>query len=139
MNLTNLHLHNARKVMAWVIGIAAFSPFLLYLDDPAVKNRKPLSEVTGRVTYSGHPLSEVTICLDRGGDHAAFSSLSSDGSFRLRSMELNSTGAYRGRYHAHLYSNPNGPSLPAKFADPKTSGVEIEIDADWNDLNIDLN
>ena len=125
--------------MGWAIGIVGFSPFLLYLDFPTSQGSKPLSDVTGRVTYSGHPVSEMTICLDLGDAHSAFSSLKSDGSFRLYSMQENTTGAYRGRYHAHLYSHLNGPTLPAKFADPKTSGVEIEIDADWNELKIELN
>jgi hypothetical protein len=134
----NLHLHHARTVMGWVLGIAAFSPFVLCLEfsDP---NNKTLSDVTGRVTYSGRPLSEMTICLDEGGIHSAFSALRSDGSFRLRSMKEGCAGAYRGRYHAHLYSHPYGPSLPAKYGDPSTSGVEIDIDTDWSNLNIDLN
>jgi hypothetical protein len=135
----NGHLHNARKLMAWVIGIIAFSPFALCLEFPTPKNSKPLSDVTGRVTYSGHPLSEMTICLDLGGTHSAFSALNPDGSFRLVCMDGGCAGAYRGRYHAHLYPHPNGPTRPAKFGDPKTAGVEINIDTDWSELNIDLN
>jgi hypothetical protein len=133
----NVHLHHARNVMGWVIGIAAFSPFALCLEFPSPKNT--LSDVTGRVTYSGRPLNDMTICLDLGGVHSAFSALSSDGSFRLLSMNEGCAGAYRGRYNAHLYTHQHGPSLPAKFGNPKTSGVEIEIDTDWSDLNIDLN
>jgi hypothetical protein len=123
--------------MGWVLGTAALSPFALYcfeLPSPEAT----LSEVTGRVTYSGRPLNDMILCLDSGGVHSAFSALKSDGSFRLVNMKEGCTGAYRGRYHAHLYSHFTGPSLPAKYGDPKTSGVEIEIGTDWSDLSIDL-
>ena len=53
-------------------------------------------------------------------------------------MTWGNTGAIPGRYHAHLYTEPHGPSLPAKYADSRTSGLEIDIASDWNDLNIDL-
>lgn len=132
----NVHLHRARTIMGWLIGIAAFSPFVLCLDFANPNNT--LSDVTGRVTYSGQPLNEMMICLDVGGVHSAFSRLNSDGSFRLLSMAEGRAGASRGRYHAHLYSQSNGPTLPAKFGDPTTSGVEIDIDTDWSDLSIDL-
>jgi hypothetical protein len=112
----NVHLHRTRKIMGWVIGIVAFSPFILCLDFSNPKNT--LSDVTGRVTYSGQPLNETTLCL--------------------LSMTEGRAGAYRGRYNAHLYTHTDGPSLPAKYADSATSGVEVEIDADWSELNIDL-
>jgi hypothetical protein len=135
--LMNSHLHQARNVMGWVLAIAAFSPFALCcFEFPSSKNS--LSDVTGRVTYSGHPLNDMFLCLDSGGVHSAFSALKSDGSFRLLNMKEGSTGAYRGQYHAHLYSHSMGPSLPAKYGDPKTSGVEIVIGTDWCDLEIDL-
>jgi hypothetical protein len=132
----NVHLHRSRTIMGWLIGIAAFSPFVLCLD--FAKPQNTLSDVTGRVTYSGQPLNQMIICLDVGGVHSAFSMLNPDGSFRLRSMTEGCEGASRGRYHAHLFSQPNGPSLPAKFSDPTTSGVEIDINTDWSDLSIDL-
>ena len=91
------------------------------------------------MTYSGRPLNDMTICLDSDGLHSAFCTLKSDGSFRLLSINEARVGAFRGRYHAHLYSHPGGPSLPAKYGDPETSGVELEIDTDWSDLHIDLN
>jgi hypothetical protein len=132
----NVHLHRTRTIMGWVIGIVAFSPFVLCFDFSNPKNT--LSDVTGRVTYSGQPLTEMTICLDVGGTHSAFGRLNADGSFRLLSMTEGRAGAYRGRYNAHLNAHQHGPSLPAKYRDSTTSGVEIEIDTDWSDLNIDL-
>jgi hypothetical protein len=124
--------------MGWVLGIAFFSPFVLCLDF-SNPERETLSDVTGRVTYSGRPLNDMTICLDLDGLHSAFSTLKSDGSFRLLCLTGRRAGAFRGRYHAHLYSNPGGPSLPAKYVNPDTSGLELEIATDWNDFKIDLN
>ena len=98
-----------------------------------------LSDVTGRVTYCGKPLHGMTLCLDSvGGVHCAYATLRSDGSFRLINMTGNNTGAVPGRYYAHLYPNPYSSSLPAKYHDSRTSGLEIDVATDWNELNIDL-
>jgi hypothetical protein len=133
----NVHLHHSRNVVGWILGIAALSPFTLIFESSSPKFT--LSDVTGRVTYSGHPLNNVTICLDsEGGIHSAFGTLGSDGSFRLLNMNANCTGASPGRYHAHLYSASQASNLPDKYRNPKTSGLEIEIDSDWSDLHIDL-
>ncbi|MGP0064818.1 MAG: hypothetical protein ACLQGP_14625 [Isosphaeraceae bacterium] len=133
----NLHLHHSRNVMGWILGIAAFSPFALIFDSS--DSKYTLSDVTGRVTYSGRPLSDVIICLDtEGGVHSAFGSLGPDGSFRLLNMDAGSVGAFPGRYHAHLYNHSQASNLPEKYSNPKTSGIEIEIDSDWSDLHIDL-
>jgi hypothetical protein len=133
----NIHLHHARNAMGWILGIAAFSPFALIFESSSAK--LTLSDVTGRVTCSGRPLNDVTICLDSaGGVHSAFGSLGSDGSFRLLSMNEGCAGASPGRYHAHLYSHRQATKLPEKYRDPQTSGLEIEIDSDWSDLHIDL-
>jgi hypothetical protein len=131
----SLHLHRARNIMGWALGIVAF----LLCFDFSSPPKETLSDVTGRVTYSGRPLEHTTICLDSDGVHSAFSLLSPDGSFQLLSMTEYRVGASRGRYHAHLDSLPGGPPLPAKYRDPSTSGVEIEIDTDWSKLSIDLN
>jgi hypothetical protein len=129
-----VHLRQARNVIGWILGIAAFSPLALCyeLSNPRVT----LSDVTGRVTYPGHPLTGAAICLE-SGNQTAIGTLESDGSFRL--MCINGrVGAFPGLYHAYLCSPLGGPSLPAKFRDPRTSGLEIEIASDWTELNIDL-
>jgi hypothetical protein len=133
----NVHLHHSRNVMGWVIGIAVFSPFALIFESSEPKFT--MSDVTGRVTYSGHPLNDVMICLDtEGGVHSAFGALGSDGSFRLLNMNGTVSGALPGRYHAHLYSISQASNLPERYKNPKTSGLEIDIDSDWNDLHIEL-
>ena len=91
----NVHLHHSRNVMGWVLGIAAFSPFVLMFESSSPSSTP--SDVTGRVTYSGHPLNDAIICLDsEGGIHSAFGSLSgSDGTFRLLNFGWGITGAFR--------------------------------------------
>ncbi len=133
----SLHLHHSRNLMGWILGIAAFSPFALILEPSNPKYT--LSDVTGRVTYSGHPLNDVIICLDtEGGVHAAFGSVGPDGSFRLLNMDGGYAGANPGRYHAHLYSTSQASNLPEKYRKSETSGLDIDIDSDWSDLHIEL-
>ena len=133
----NVHLHRSRYVMGWVLAIIFFSPFALILASPQSKVSR--SGVTGRVTCSGRPLSDVMICLDaEGGDHSAFGPLGSDGSFQLLSMRDGCPGTAPGRYHAHLYTTAQGAKLPAKYRSTQTSGLEIEIESDWNELDIEL-
>ena len=132
----NLHSQQDRNVVGWILGIAAF--FTLALCYESMNPRVTLSDVTGRVTCSGRALTGATIWLySESGNHTAVSKLGSDGSFRLLSMK-GRAGAVPGLYHAYLYSRKGGTSVPAKFSDPRTSGVEIEIASGWNDLNIDL-
>jgi hypothetical protein len=132
----NVHSQQARTVIGWILGIAAFSPFALCYQpsNPQVT----MSDVTGRVTYSGRPLTGATICLDsESGNPSVLATLGPGGSFQLRNIQ-GRVGALPGLYHAFLYSRPGGTSLPAKFGDPRTSGLEIEIASGWNELNIDL-
>jgi hypothetical protein len=132
----NVHSQQARNVIGWILGITAFSAVgLCYQSsNPQVT----LSQVTGRVTYSGHPLTGASICLDSdNGKLSALGTVGSDGSFRLLNLH-GRAGAFPGLYHAYVYGQKGGPSLPAKFADPRTSGLEIEIASGSNELTIDL-
>jgi hypothetical protein len=132
-----VHVHHARKVVASIFVIAAVSSPFLY--NELVNPRVGLSDVTGRVTYSGHPITSAFICLNsESGNHSAVGKLGADGTFRLHCVP-GSPGAFPGLYHAYLYSRQGGASLPAKFRDPHTSGLEIDIAPGWSDLNIDLN
>jgi hypothetical protein len=133
-----VHLHSGRKLMGWALVVLAIVPSALCFE-PATSPRVELSDVTGRLTYSGKALNDMTLCLDSpAGVHCAYASLRPDGSFRLINMDGFGMGALPGRYHAHLYTHPHGPSLPARYRDSKTSGLEIEVASDWNELNIDL-
>jgi hypothetical protein len=132
----NFHAQQRRNVIGWILGIAAFSSLAVCYQ--SLNTRVTLSDVTGRVTYSGRPLTGATICLNsESGNHSAVGKLGSDGSFRLKSIP-GRVGAFPGLYHAYLYSRKGGTSLPAKFRDPRTSGLEIKIASGWSDLDIDL-
>jgi hypothetical protein len=131
----SVDLHLARRLVAWGLGIAALTPFFFCLEPPP--EHQDVSNVTGRVTYSGRPLSNMCICLDTDGGHSALGSLRDDGSFRLVNLHGHD-GAEPGRYRAHLYPYQNAPTFPAKYQDPRTSGLEIDVASDWSYLNIDL-
>ena len=75
----NLHLHHARNAMGWILSVVAFSPFALIFESPSP--RLTLSDVTGRVMYSGRPLNDVIICLDSRTCIPRSGILGSDGSF----------------------------------------------------------
>jgi len=122
--------------MACFLGAAALSPLALSLGSPLPL--APPSVVTGRVTFEGRPVSDMTMCLDRGGMHAAYAHLRDDGTFDLISQAWTDGGAQPGRYRGHLYTHAHGPRMPSRFADPATSGIEIEIASGWNDFRIDL-
>ncbi len=79
----SVDLHLARRLVAWGLGIAALTPllFCFYLEPPA--EQQDLSTVTGRITYSGRPIRNMSICLDTDGGHSALGCLNDDGTFRL--------------------------------------------------------
>src|SRR4051812_30813740 len=131
------HLHLTRKLMAWGLGVLAIVPAVLFT---AASSPVPnLSKVSGRVTHSGRPLNDMTLCLDtKGGAHTAYAPLRADGSFYLINMSRGYPGALPGRYYAHLYTHPHGPKLPDKYRDSAASGIEVEVAPDWNDFHIDL-
>ena len=135
----HIHLHLARKLMAWGLGIMVLAPFVLCLE-PLASPRKPpdLPSVAGRVTYFGRPITDMYICLDLGQAHSALGLLQPDGSFRIVHVNSGRPGALPGQYHAHISSPLNGPSLPARYQDSRTSGLEIDVESDWSYFNIDL-
>ena len=137
----NVHVHHARTVMGWVLGILAFLPFTLIFASSAEpsKQRDELAVVIGRATYSGRPLHDMILCLDsKVGVHSAYAPLEADGSFRLGSIETGVGFAFPGRYHAHFLRRSDSPALPAKYCDASSAGLDLEIPAHSSDLNIDL-
>ena len=133
-----LDLRNGRKLMGWAALLLAIVPSALCFE-PRIISGPGFSEVTGRLTYSGKVLTDMTLCLDSpDGLHSAYASIRSDGSFRLINMMGNRLGAAPGQYHAHLYTHSNGPAIPVKYHDSKTSGLVINVTSGWNDFKIDL-
>jgi hypothetical protein len=119
-----------------MLGAVAMTPFAMYFDSPA-----PMSKtvpVTGRVTCSGRPLPDTILCLDRNGGHSAYAPLEADGKFRILNMNWTEEGATPGKYRAHLFTHSSGPEFPAKYRDPETSGIELDVTTGWNHFDIDL-
>jgi hypothetical protein len=133
----SIELHLARRLVAWGMGIAALSPFLICLQPPP-SPRPDLSVVTGRVRYSGHPITNMYICIDMNGSHSALGALHEDGSFRLVNFQYGRDGVFAGRYRAHLDPYLNAPPLPNKYGNSRTSGLEIDVAPDWNHVDIEL-
>lgn len=133
----SVHLHRTRQWAAWILTAFALSPFALCFAS-SESTPVPLSPVTGRMTLAGQPAGEVFICLDSGSEHVAFATLEADGAFRLSNMRWAEGGAPPGRYHAHLFTPAGGKEIPKKYQDPRTSGIVIDVAADWNDFRIDL-
>jgi hypothetical protein len=94
-----------------------------------------VAPVTGRVNLDGHPLGRVIICFD-SDDHRAQGWLGADGTFRLASCW--GDGVPPGTYRVHIIPNPGDLSLPAKYQDAGTSGLDVEVASDWNDYSFDL-
>ncbi len=132
----SVHLHRTRQWTAWILTALALSPFALVFGSPIDEGH--LSPITGSVTFAGRPVQDMTICLDTDGHHAAYGPLQADGSFRLNNMTWIDEGATPGHYRAHLYTHQGGPELPAKYHDPETSGIEVNVASGWNDFRIDL-
>jgi hypothetical protein len=134
----NVHTRQARKLVGWILGMAVLSPFAFWYASTTYWKASP-SDVTGRVTLSGRPLTGVTfgLCSDKDNNFA-LGVVQPDGSFRLRSPDGKQVGALPGHYHAFLYGLKGNTSIPAKFRDPYASGLDIDIVSGWNDLDIQL-
>lgn len=136
----NLHLHDLRKSFAWIAGGAlVLGPMALafgeYPDPWAVEARAPVS---GRVTIHGQPVHDAIICFDaEGGSHAGFCSVWPDGSYQLASVCLGE-GVPPGRYKVHIYPRSDAFGVPKQYQLPETSGIEVQVAPDWNELNLDL-
>jgi hypothetical protein len=132
-----MHLHAARTLLGWGLGILALSP--LALSVVSWNSRTEHSSVTGQVKYSGRPVEDMIICFDSGGTHSACGALGSDGSFQLCTVVRGDERVLPGKYHAHLFHvRGQSPSIPSRYADPLSSGLEVEIASNWNHLNIEL-
>jgi hypothetical protein len=136
----SVHLHRMRQWTAWVLTAIALSPFALCFGafDSGTEPDVNLSPVTGRITIGGHMVSDLAVCLDTGGQHAAYGWVEPDGSFTVSDMRWYDAGVVPGRYRAHFFTHAHGPHIPPKYREAKTSGIDIKIAPGWNGLSIDL-
>jgi hypothetical protein len=106
--------------------------------------------VTGRVTYEdGSPLTEGNVVGHMGEGKASVTvqgSVKSDGSFAW-GTEREGDGAKPGKYRVAVIPRGLGdaergqgklPAVAAKFSNPQTSGIEFEVKAGKNRLDIQV-
>jgi hypothetical protein len=133
-----MHIHSARKMFGWILGVSAvLTPLVLAVPFGLTTSRAALASVSGRVSLDGHPAGDMQICFDSGGDHIAQDWVRADGSFHLYSRGRGN-GAIPGRYRVHLLPKVAAPSIPSKYRDSGTSGLDVEVAPDWNDFAFDL-
>jgi len=132
----SIHLHSQRTWFGRMLALGAVL-VPLALAEPLGIGMAPaqVAPVTGRVNLDGHPLGDVIICFD-SDDHRAQGWLGADGTFRLASGW--GDGVPPGTYRVHMVPDPGDLSLPAKYRDAGTSGLDVEVAPDWNDYSFDL-
>ncbi len=131
-----VHLHRARRWTACMLGAAVVSPLAWGVGSP--DRSVPSSDVTGRVTYRGHPVGDMVLCLDQDGQHKAFGMLQRDGSFELSGMNRPDSRVDPGWYRAHIYTYKPDPPIPSKYAKCSTSGIGLNIAPGWSRICIEL-
>ncbi len=107
---------------------------------------------TGNVTFDGSPLTEGTVVFADENGGSAGVGIIKDGKFTL-SETGNSTGIQPGTYKVSVNSwivEPGGVDendeiidkgesrIPAKYNDPKTSGLTATVTADTQEFNFEL-
>jgi hypothetical protein len=111
------------------------------------ETRVPVHRVKGMITFQGQPISGAFLSLHPKSAApdvpAPRASVNPDGSFELSTFE-GSDGAPEGKYFVtvkwykpvkvkgEVVSGPN--ALPAKFSNPKTSGIEVTVASGQNEL-----
>jgi hypothetical protein len=102
------------------------------------------AQVRGTVTYEGKPLPEGTVLfVPSGSGIASAGTIQPDGTYRLLSRKVGD-GAVVGHQKVAVVppyepQTPDYPKFPLKYQDAETSGFEIEVRKDVeNVFDIDL-
>jgi hypothetical protein len=124
--------------------LMAFS--LLSLCGCSQSNRKPVYPVRGKVTFKGQPIPGALVVFhsvgnDEGSAERPFAKVEPDGTFNLGTYE-HADGAPAGTYLVTVElwlsngTGDEGPTsrLPAKYANPKSSGLTATIDTGPTEL-----
>jgi hypothetical protein len=102
---------------------------------------KRLAEVHGRVTFQGQPVSGGASLLFVNAEAGTYivAKLDEDGRYRVEMAEGH--GLPPGRYAVGVRPPdlaPNFPSIPKKYRDPKTSGLELDLTSKGAIFDIDM-
>jgi hypothetical protein len=118
--------------------------------------RKRTTTIHGTVTYQGAPVIAGAIYFHGPGDRMAMGNLGEDGTFTATDVPLGEVRVSLqvrdpGAYAQQMKDSPNRPaanakgggrpgvtSVPAKYADPSTSGLKYAIDAQTQELDVKL-
>jgi hypothetical protein len=117
---------------------------------------KKTATIHGRVTYKGNPVAMGAVYFHGSDNQMAMGNLKEDGSFTATdvpvgevrvSLQVRNPGAYA----QQLNSSANDPmakpkggappavaSIPAKYADPNTSGLKYPIDSQTTEIDVKL-
>jgi hypothetical protein len=114
---------------------------------------KKKTTIRGKVTYKGEPVSVGAIYFHGESDQVGMGNISKDGSFTATdvpvgevrvSLQVRDPGAYAQQMAGSGADPKPGAapagvtSLPAKYSDPKTSGVTFRIDATTKEIEVKL-
>ncbi|MBY0456793.1 MAG: carboxypeptidase-like regulatory domain-containing protein [Gemmataceae bacterium] len=116
---------------------------LLALLAPGAGCERPvkLAEVKGRVTFQGKPPGagvQVLFSNPNGGTDI-LAPLDADGYYRVGMAE--GYGLPPAPYQVAVHPpplNPNFPTVPKRYRDPKTSGLTLDLTPDGAEFNIDM-
>ncbi len=134
----NIHLHDLRKSFAWLASGAFLLGPMAFAVGQLPEPERGLAPVMGRITIEGRPVHDAIICFDApGGVHSGFCSVWSDGTYRLENVCLGD-GIPPGPYLVHVYARSNGADIPKRFQQSNTSGVQVKVGDDWNEVDLDL-
>jgi hypothetical protein len=131
------HLHAQRVWVGSLAAIGAAAAMLGFSCEMPEWNESRLASVSGQLTYHGHPVRGVKICLDVGKLHCAAGVLRPDGSFEITNSGRLS-GVVPARYRVHFECTTNGSQLPDKYTEADTSDLEFDLLPGWNQFSIEL-
>jgi hypothetical protein len=107
--------------------------------------------VEGKVTYQGQPVPKGTITFQPDGGRPGVGEIQPDGTYRLSTFG-DKDGAVPGTHKVMILANTGDPTkmpstpgyvtpkdlIPKKYADIKTSGLEVPVSQDKKSYDFDL-
>ena len=134
--------HTLRHYFAAALGLCVAVILLGWAYAPPALDIE-LAPVVGQVTYADHPFSGmISFLAEDQRSPSAYGPLDSDGSFRLYMNGVtHRPGAAPGTYRVVIHpqkADKIGSRVDPKYQDPRTSGLRVQVAADWNDLRFDL-
>src|SRR5262245_31205165 len=130
----------SRRLMHSLLALTLASAPGCAKDTPPPSPAGPKGTVTGTVKFDGKPITAGTLLLDSGKGYIAGALIKPDGTFELKGADGNAVPA--GTYKVAVTPPPAAApaagatkmpepakieGVPAKFYNPLTSGVTVEV------------